>query len=73
MTHATLARPRKFRRQVKIGGVVHAYGDGWTMAVTRCGILYTHQKSALLRQGGRAHATRTSRQVDCVACLAISR
>jgi hypothetical protein len=60
-------RTRKFRRQVRIGVITHAYGTSWAKATTRCGIPYTHKASLV---GHRTMlATRTSRDVDCMACL----
>ena len=60
-------RKGKFRRQVRIGVVTHAYGTSWAKATTRCGIPYTH-KASLVRNRTML-ATRTSRDVDCMACL----
>lgn len=59
-------RTRKFRSQVRIGAITHEY-DGWNKATTRCGIYYTHK--AHLVKGRTMLATRTSRSVDCMACL----
>ena len=63
-------RKGKFRRQVRIGVVTHAYGsrrDPYAKAMTGCGIRYTHK--ADLVDKGTMLATRTSRDVDCMACL----
>lgn len=60
-------RKGKFRRQVRIGTITHAYGTSWAKATTRCGIPYTH-KASLVRNRTML-ATRTSRGVDCMACL----
>lgn len=59
-------RTRKFRSQVRIGTITHRYGT-WHKATTRCGIHYTHK--AYLSKGRTMLATRTSRSVDCMACL----
>lgn len=60
-------RKGKFRRQVRIGVVTHAYGTSWAKATTRCGIPYTHKPSRVRNR--IMLATRTSRDVDCMACL----
>jgi hypothetical protein len=61
-------RKGKFRRQVRIGVVTHAYNSAaWAKATTRCGIPYTHKQS--LVRDKTMLATRTSRNVDCMACL----
>lgn len=70
VTHAfgVPLRTRKFRSQVRIGAITHAYTNEWVKAKTLCGISYTHTKNQ-----ARNHvvlATRTSREVDCMACLA---
>lgn len=62
-------RTRKFRSQVRIGVVTHAYGTSWAKATTRCGIRYTHKKGRINYTNGTVLATRTSRSVDCMACL----
>lgn len=61
-------RTEKPRNQVLIGAVVHAYDAiAWVKAMTLCGICYTHKKYLA---GSRVMlATRTSRAVDCMACL----
>ncbi len=58
---------RKFRSQVRIGVVTHAYGGAWEKAITRCGIRYTHKQN--LVNDRLKLATRTSRTVDCMSCL----
>lgn len=61
-------RRSKFRRQVRIGIVTHAYtSQYYAKAETRCGISYTHEPH--LVNNVRMLATRTSRDVDCMACL----
>ncbi len=60
-------RKPKFRSQVRIGAVTHAYNINWTKATTRCGILYTHKLH--LVKNRTMLATRTARPVDCMACL----
>lgn len=62
-------RTRKFRGQIRIGVVTHGFRVIWAdRATTRCGIRYTH-KEYLVDNDTRL-ATRTSRGVDCMACLA---
>ena len=61
-----LLNTRKFRSQVKIGHAVHAYDNGYAKAQTLCGINYTMKKGKT-----RPQATRTSRDVDCMACISI--
>lgn len=60
-------RRGKFRRQVRIGTITHAYTNRWNKAETKCGIPYTHKQS--LVRNRTMLATRTSRDVDCMACL----
>lgn len=60
-------RTRKFRSQVRIGAVTHAYSTSWARAATCCGIPYTHKLH--LVKNKTMLATRTARQVDCMACL----
>lgn len=60
-------RTRKLRSQVRIGVITHAYGTSWAKATTRCGIPYTH-KTRLVKNR-TVLATRTSRDIDCMACL----
>lgn len=63
-------RRRKFRRQVRVGLVTHAYSDrGYMKAHTLCGILYTHRE--YLTGSVTMLGTRTSRDVDCMACLVL--
>ncbi len=61
-------RVRKFRRQVRIGTITHAYNRGVYMhTCTLCGINYTHKK---YRVGdGTMLASRTATAVDCMSCL----
>lgn len=61
-------RRGKFRRQVRIGAITHAYTNQYyARAETRCGIPYTHKRH--LVNSTRVLATRTSCEVDCMACL----
>lgn len=62
-----LRRHRKFRNQVRIGVITHAYNNGYVKAQTLCGISYTHKEH--LRLWPVELATRTSRDVDCMSCL----
>ena len=69
-THALgvpLRGPGKFRNQVRIGRITHAYNNGYVKAQTLCGIPYTHKEH--LVRNRTVLATRTSRDVDCMACL----
>jgi hypothetical protein len=71
-THALgvpLRRPGKFRRQVRIDRITHAYNNGYVKTQTLCGILYTH-KEHLVRNRTML-ARRTSRDVDCMTCLVL--
>jgi hypothetical protein len=58
---------RKFRRQVLINGVSHSYGTSYVKAITLCGTLYTHKET---REDLGKYATRTTRDIDCMACIA---
>lgn len=61
---------RKFRRQVRVGFVTHAYNNRvYMQAHTLCGIPYTHKKHRAKNE--TMLATRTSRDVDCMACLVL--
>lgn len=62
-----LRRHRKFRNQVRIGVITHAYNNGYVKAQTQCGIPYTHEEH--LVKNRVVMATRTSRDVDCMSCL----
>lgn len=62
-------RWRKFRCQVRIGAITHAYNNGYVKAQTLCGIPYTHKE--YLAGSVTMLATRTSRDVDCMTCLVL--
>lgn len=63
---------KKFRQQVLIDGVSHAYGSGWARTFghmsTRCGVSYTRKASRVDIE--TRFAGRTSRDIDCMACIA---
>jgi hypothetical protein len=61
---------KKFRRQVLIGRVSHAYGAQWEKARTACGVKYTHKRLPDAGKASATYASRTSRDVDCMACIA---
>lgn len=63
-------RQHKFRSQVRIGAITHAYNYSvYTRAYTLCEISYTHQKH--LVGNVTMLATRTSRDIDCMVCLVL--
>lgn len=55
-----------------IDGVSHGYGSGWLHSIrrvyTRCRIPYTHK--ADLADAETRLASRTTREIDCMACIA---